>query len=337
MRRFQPFEAIVNALKDSTEVELAEDDTAVRRKHPLPTDQFDAIEGKSDSRTVYVKGFGEESAGTQFDIETFFVSYGSTKAVRLRRNDEKLFKGSVFVEFDNEELAQDFLALDPKPKYKEKDLQIMSKKEYQEKKSDDLKAGRITSNFDERRGGKSSHRGRHNSNDYEKRNRDQDDDRDWRERRTEDQKRGFRDDDRRGDRDKGRRGSRPSWTGGGRSKAPDTDERYVQVAPKSESPTNFKSRGIPTIKTSALEKDSGRDEALAKAKAAVQADLKKEEDEQKTVDKVESNGKDGAVEAATTEIAGKKRAREDDDDAEAEREIKKVDTKNEDQTVKAEL
>ena len=228
MQRFQPFEAIVEALRDSEEVELAEDDTAVRRQHPLPDDYFKAIATRSDPRTVYVKGFGEETANTQFDIEAFFDPYGPTKAVRLRRNDEKSFKGSAFVEFETEELAEAFLALDPKPKYKDMELQIMGKKDYQEKKSDDLKAGRITSNHQGRRGGRGGDRDRRGSWEHDRHHRDRDDDRDWRTRRDEDQKRGFRDEGRRGDRDRGGRGGRggkPSWTGGGRSKAPETDER----------------------------------------------------------------------------------------------------------------
>ena len=225
MRRFQPFEAIVNALRDSDEVELAENDTAVRRKHPLPEDYFEVVPARSDPRTVYVKGFGEETSGTQFDIEAFFIPYGPTKQVRLRRNNEQSFKGSVFVEFDTEELAETFLNLDPKPKYKDRDLQIMSKKDYQDKKSEDLKAGRITSNNDGRRGGRGGYREKRGSFDYDKRDRDRDYNRDWRELRDEDQKRGFKDDYRRGDRDRGNRGKKPSWTGGGRTRAPDTDER----------------------------------------------------------------------------------------------------------------
>ena len=66
--------------------------------------------------------------------------------------------------------------------------------------------------------------------------------------------------------------------------------------------TNKPVRGIPTVKGS-LPKDSGKEDAIAKAKAAVEADLKKESDE------------------------SKKRPREDD--GEAERDSKKVDNKPE--------
>lgn len=115
-----------------------------------------------------------------------------------------------------------------------------------------------------------------------------------------------------------------------------------------KSRANFRSSGIPTIKSSPNEKDKGRDEALAKAKAAVEADLKKD---QEAAANVESTEQDGAADASTetanvvadsiqADVAatvGKKRAREDDDgEAEADREIKKVDTKTEPEPVTAE-
>ncbi|OAP55340.1 hypothetical protein AYL99_10313 [Fonsecaea erecta] len=217
MRRFQPFEAIVEALRESQTLELTNDDTHVRRKNPLPENFFEAVSQAADPRTVYVKGFGEENASTQFDIEAFFDPYGPTRAVRLRRNDEKFFKGSVFVEFETEELAQSFLALDPKPKYQGRDLLIMSKTEYTAKKTADLNAGKITSNRGGRRD-RQSHRG---GRDGGKRKRDEDT-RDWRTRRDEDQKRGFRDNKRRGDRNG--RDSR-----GNRTKEPETDDRQVDI------------------------------------------------------------------------------------------------------------
>lgn len=206
MQRFQPFEAVVAALRESTFVELTDNETRVRRKD-LPEDWDDPNritihENAAAPRSVYVKGFGDEDASTQFDIEEFFEPYGPVKAVRLRRAQDKLFKGSVFVEFDTEELAKAFLALDPKPQYKGNDLQIMSKREYCEKKMDDIKAGKIVPNKSKFHSGRRDDR---NGRDH-KRKRDGEDTRDWRTRRDEDKKRGFRDDKKRGDR--GNRGGR---------------------------------------------------------------------------------------------------------------------------------
>lgn len=191
MRRFQPFSAIVEALKSSEILELTDNDTCVRRKVPLPESVKDAhdptvvkvFEDQAMSRSAYAKGFGREEPSTQFDIEAFFAPYGPTNAIRLRRTADKIFKGSVFVEFDSEETQKKFLALDPKPKWKGQELIIKSKKDYCEEKVRDIEAGRIKPSRS--RGG---YRGRGRGGDRRGGRRD---DRDWRERRAEDQKRGF--------------------------------------------------------------------------------------------------------------------------------------------------
>jgi len=197
MRHFQPYSAVVAALKESTVLEVVDDDS-VKRKVPLD-DTFNessieevqkVYETAAMARSVYVKGFGDETPSTQFDIEAFFTPYGPTNAIRLRRTTNKLFKGSVFVEFDSEETQKAFLALDPKPKWKGADLIIKSKKQYCDEKVDDIQAGKI------RRNSPTSRRG---------------DDRDWRVRRDEDKKGGFRD-----DRNKG--GNRGSGRGRGRGR-----------------------------------------------------------------------------------------------------------------------
>jgi len=183
MRHFQPFSAVLAALKDSTILEVV-DEESVRRKVPLdesftdkPLDEVQKVyEGKAMARSVYVKGFGEETPSTQFDIEAFFTPFGPTNAIRLRRAETKWFKGSVFVEFDSEETQKSFLAMDPQPKWKGKELLIKSKKQYCDDKVDDIKAGRIK----RKEHWKPDNRGG--------------DDRDWRVRRDEDRKGGFKDD-----------------------------------------------------------------------------------------------------------------------------------------------
>lgn len=192
MRRFQPFGAIVEALKSSETLELADNDTSVRRKTPLPEsvkaehdpNVVKVFEDKAMSRSIYAKGFGQEEPSTQFDIEAFFAPYGPTNAIRLRRAADKTFKGSVFVEFESEEKQKAFLELDPKPKWNGQDLLIKSKKEYCEEKVREIESGRVKPNrprggFRGRgRGGRGGGRGG--------------DKRDWRERRAEDQKKGFK-------------------------------------------------------------------------------------------------------------------------------------------------
>lgn len=144
MRRFSPIEAIVEALKKSEELlEVSEDNELVRRKIPLETNE-ETKEGSDKpqskgaqafARSIYAKGFGEETATSQYDIEKFFEAFAPVKQVRLRRTDDKKFKESVFVEFSTLEDAQKFLAQDPKPEYNGNPLVTMSKAAYVEMKS----------------------------------------------------------------------------------------------------------------------------------------------------------------------------------------------------------
>lgn len=217
MRHFQPFEAIVEALTTSEILDLTEDNTAVKRKIPLPEEADNAnavkvFEDKAMPRSVYAKGFGKEQPSTQFDIEAFFAEHGSTKAIRLRRTEEKIFKGSVFVEFDDEDLQKKFLALEPKPKFQGTELLIKSKREYCEEKAADIAAGKVK------------------PNEWRSRRKD-DDERDWRERREDDRKKGFHNDrhgKRGGGRGYGSRGGRDRDGGrGDRSKRDSRDSRHV--------------------------------------------------------------------------------------------------------------
>ncbi|KAK9320825.1 hypothetical protein V1517DRAFT_328240 [Lipomyces orientalis] len=142
MRRFQPLDAIVDALTQSKELlEVSEDREKVRRKIPL---QPPAPEEKATAfmSSVYVKGFGEETPTSQFDIETFFEGFGfGVRQVRLRRDADKKFKGSVFVEFATVDEAEKFIELAPKPKWNDHELEIMSKKAYVDMKATEGKTG----------------------------------------------------------------------------------------------------------------------------------------------------------------------------------------------------
>jgi hypothetical protein len=94
-------------------------------------------------------------------------------------------------------------------------------------------------------------------------------------------------------------------------------------------------RGIPVVKEtteadSKAKRDAAKAEALAKAKAIVEAQSKKTGD-----DETGEEAKQANIEAIADIITGdadgtasKKRAREDDE-GDAERELKKVDTKTE--------
>lgn len=309
MRHFEPLEAIVAALKDAKTVRLVDNDTKVQRKQPLPKTTDHGVEGKTGNRdavrvfedkamprSVYVKGFGQEVPSTQFDIEAWFAQYGSTNAIRLRRADDKVFKGSVFAEFETEELAKKFLELDPKPTYKDRELQIMSKKEYCEKKVQDIKDGKIQPGVD--RSSRGSFRGRGGKSDDRRRRDDREDDRDWRTRRDEDRKNGFRDDKRRDNRD-----SRDKRGGRERRRSIEKDDR-----------------GIPVVKT-----DDAKSAAIAQAKAAVDAEQKKEEANGGA--EVAEPVAEAQAEDVTAVEAGKKRERDEEGGAPEEPATKKVDVK----------
>jgi len=217
MRRFPDYKALVAALKDSEVLEISgeEGSEVVKRKVPY---KLRADKGEVMRASVYVKGFGDEDAMTQFNLEHFFKKFGGVNAVRLRRTEENLFKGSVFVEFASEEDAKSFLALDPAPQWEGHNLKIMSKQAYVDDKSRAIKAGEIQPSnskdkkFFEGRGGKSD------KNRSGGRGGFRGDKNDWKSRRDHDQKNGFRG-GRGGGRGRGRGGR------GGRGGHRDRDDR----------------------------------------------------------------------------------------------------------------
>jgi lupus La protein len=195
MQRFQPYSAVVAALKEShlLVVSGSEGLETVQRRYAFDPSQKDEAR---ETRTIYAKGFGGELPTTQFDIEAFFAPYGPTNAVRLRRTDDKEFKGSCFIEFQDEEVAQKFLDLAPKPLWQGKvSLEIMSKREYMNKKNEQLRSGEISPNktkiYNNNRGRGGFRRGYRSGREWQ--DRDHRDPDDWKKRREDDQKFGFQD------------------------------------------------------------------------------------------------------------------------------------------------
>jgi lupus La protein len=212
---------VVTALRDSVTLDITgpEGLEEIRRKVPFDPNKTD----NREQRTVYVKGFGEELPSSQFDIEAFFAQYGPTNSVRLRRTDDKLFKGSCYIEFQDEETAQSFLALDPKPLWKGKhELEIMSKLDYQAKKNLAIRSEEAEPNATRpfRGGGKGGRGGGYRGNRDRRDAGDRDPD-DWKKRREDDQRSGFRDNRR--DRDNNRHHN--GRGGRGRGRGNDRDRR----------------------------------------------------------------------------------------------------------------
>lgn len=135
MKKFRPVSAVVDALRQSKELlEVSEDGESVRRKLPLVEPKKEEIEA-ARARSIYAKGFPDESKGLQIELEKYFEGYAPVKEVRMRRTDDKKFKNSVFVEFSSVEDAKKFLEADPKPTYNGTELLTMSKNAYIEMKA----------------------------------------------------------------------------------------------------------------------------------------------------------------------------------------------------------
>jgi lupus La protein len=254
MRHFQPYSALVEALKESNFLEVVDGDQ-VKRKKPLVlqpnmsrSENIEWFENEASKRTLYAKGFGEETKTTQLDIEEFFRPYGPINAVRLRRSfPDKVFKGSVFVEFESEESMQQYLDLEPHPKWQDEiELKLLTKKAYCDGKVEDIRAGRIQPNQNDQRGhnrdnrgrgrqdggrgrgrGRGGHRrddrggGRNRSRSPFRRNHDGND---WKGRRDDFQKGGYRD---RGDRNGKNDNRGRDRHNNGERKEQDVDEKYV--------------------------------------------------------------------------------------------------------------
>ncbi|RUS17866.1 hypothetical protein BC937DRAFT_89401 [Endogone sp. FLAS-F59071] len=129
MHQFTNIPLIVEALRESPELlEVNKQGTMVRRKKPL-VDKKDA-----QHRSIYAKGFPNETPELLEEIEQFFGQFGQVCAVRLRRDDNRVFKNSVFVEYayisDANKVAE------MKLKFRDTDLLIMSKAAYVEMKAE---------------------------------------------------------------------------------------------------------------------------------------------------------------------------------------------------------
>ncbi|KAI1480289.1 hypothetical protein F4774DRAFT_90142 [Daldinia eschscholtzii] len=271
MRRFKPYSAVVEALKSSKHlvVEGPEGEETIRRKQAYKP--ADDRQYQIDERSAYIKGFGEEQSSTQFDIEAFLAQYGEFNSVRLRRADDesKTFKGSVFVEWADKETLDKFMALDPKPLWKEHTLDIKTKLEYKAMKAQEIRDGKIpmkgSNHFGRsQRGHRSGGRGRGSRGSYQG-----SDSNDWKKRRDDDQRNGFQ--DRRSRRDhRGRGRGRGNNRGRGRDRTENDNGRQ-------ERPTS-RDDGRPKINTS-KESEKIMKEEGAKQNSEAQANGKRARDE----------------------------------------------------------
>ncbi|KAH8736705.1 hypothetical protein BGZ61DRAFT_337695 [Ilyonectria robusta] len=281
MRTFQPYSAIVAAIKDSAILDLSgeEGEEEVKRKEPYKP--MSTAKAKIEAATVYIKGFGDETPNTQFDLETFFAQFGEVKGLKLRRTGENFFKGSVFVTYADEETATKFLALEPAPKWKEHELKIMSKKAYCDEKSELIRQGKLEPNtntpkrFYEGKDGKDNRnaRGRGRGGNRGGRGGDSDD---WKKRREHDQKNGFRGG--RGGRGRGRgRGNRDGGRDRDRNGPRDrNDERKEKETKHSSNDTMPRIQSTADAESKTNGKRSRDDDGASGEPAAKKVDVKQD-------------------------------------------------------------
>ncbi|KAJ8012789.1 hypothetical protein DPEC_G00046520 [Dallia pectoralis] len=131
---------IVESLKKSKTglLEISEDKTKVRRipSKPLPewNDEYkDAVKHKS----VYIKGFPLET--TLDEIEGWLKGKGPIENIQMRRNLQKNFKGSVFLVFDTDEAAKQFLERTDTKSFKENEMLVLLREDYHTKKLEERK------------------------------------------------------------------------------------------------------------------------------------------------------------------------------------------------------
>lgn len=166
MRRFTNYVDIVAALRESDKLDVGGDEgdeTVVRKvaldinhkpeSRPTAGGAVKRIFDKALKTSMYAKGFGEETPTTQIDVEKMVEPYGPVMSVRLRRDESNVFKGSVFIEFANEELLQKFAAMENKPTWNGQELDWKTKVAYVDGKAADIAAGKIKPNPSYKRGG----------------------------------------------------------------------------------------------------------------------------------------------------------------------------------------
>lgn len=101
---------ILDALKDADAslLEIDSENQRIRRKpeKKVPKDSEEYRQALN-ARTVYVKGFQDDESID--DIHEFLSVYGKVDGIQLQRTTDKKFKGSLFVSFNQQEVADRFI------------------------------------------------------------------------------------------------------------------------------------------------------------------------------------------------------------------------------------
>ncbi|XP_013381117.1 lupus La protein homolog [Lingula anatina] len=137
------FEVICSALAKSSSglMEISEDHKKVRRSpsKPLPSQTKERKEDMK-ARSIYAKGFPD--TGVDLDqLMEYFEKYGEVDNVFMRKNQERKFKGSVFVMFKSLESAAKFIG-EEGTKYGDQELVKCYKDDYFKRKLEEKRVKR---------------------------------------------------------------------------------------------------------------------------------------------------------------------------------------------------
>jgi len=115
---------------------VSDDGTKVKRKNPIP--EKDTI----NDRSVYIKGLPALESGVSIEtLNDYFAKFGKVLSVRLRRDQDKSFKGKAYVEFATQEEAEKAAAnKDLKWGAENTSLEVFTKNEYFTQRKEKLKA-----------------------------------------------------------------------------------------------------------------------------------------------------------------------------------------------------
>ncbi|XP_061169603.1 lupus La protein homolog [Saccostrea echinata] len=134
---------IATALRksDSGLIQVSKDNVFIRRNPDIPIPE-NTEERRNDfnDRSAYVKGFPLNASLDS--LIAYFEKIAPVDTVYMRRDQEKKFKGSVFITFHKKEDTEKFLA-EPESKYEDAVLIKKSKQEYFQKREDEKKQKKL--------------------------------------------------------------------------------------------------------------------------------------------------------------------------------------------------
>lgn len=140
MKHFQPRSAVIDAIRGSKTLNI-NDKGGITRKDPLDPKFGEDVERNACllteealPRSVYAKGFGEETGTTHQDIEKWVAPFGPVLSIRLRRQYDGSFKHSIFIEFASEELQKKFMNQERPARFHDKKLVLETQADYLKKR-----------------------------------------------------------------------------------------------------------------------------------------------------------------------------------------------------------